>query len=216
MIHTFLLGILTGFCLSIPIGPINLTVIRESLHHHFRRGFLIGLGGVAADTFYCAMAFLGFSSLLDELTFLWPFLQFAGGIVVLLVGFRYFSNPQQKYRQPAKMTGKSKTYFHKAFPLGFFMGISNFSLFILWGGVNTLLVSNGWIDLHYSALVACVLGISIGSIVWFALIAALVSKMNHQISPRTIAWITQGCGILLIFFGIILCYRTLTNQSVLF
>jgi threonine/homoserine/homoserine lactone efflux protein len=206
MIAAFALGILTGFLLSVPIGPINLTVIREALHGHFSRGFLIGMGGVAADTFYCAAAFLGFSSILKEAEFLWSYLQIGGGIVVFLIGLMYVMFPSRNYT-PSMEKIKSATgslHIHKAFPLGFFMGISNVGLFVLWGGVNALFVANGWIRPHSQVVSACIVGIAFGSSLWFTLVSFWVSRLHHQMKPELIAKFTRACGVMLIFFGAVL------------
>ena len=215
MIASFFLGFLTGFLLSIPIGPINLTVIRESLHGHPRRGFMVGLGGVLADAFYCSMAFLGFSSLLDQIKSLWPFLQFGGGVVVFLIGLHYTLDPKRGYAPMVHKVEASASHFHKAFPLGFFMGISNISLFVLWGGVNTLFVSNGWVKPDFVTVLICVIGIALGSVLWFASISSLVSKMHYQFGAEIVSKVTRVCGILLVIFGILLCVESWSNKIII-
>ncbi len=203
MLFTFLLGLATGFSLSMPIGPINITVIREALHGHFRRAFSIGAGGVMADTFYCALAFLGFSQILDEVRFLWPYLEVAGGVIVIGIGFYYIVHPiQDSARGKIQTTEDPADHLKRAFPLGFLLGISNVSLFVLWGGVNTVFVSNGWIDVRFFSVLVCVIGIMLGSLTWFFTIAFCMTRFHHVIESALIKRITQTCGILLIVFGI--------------
>ena len=214
MISTFILGLITGFLLSVPIGPINLTVINEAFQKGFVRAALIGLGGVAADTFYCAMAFLGFSPVLAKIQFLWPYLQFLGGIIVFVIGFRYVLNPDFDFTQTRAQTENTiRHHLTKAFPIGFFMGISNLSLFILWGGVNTLFISHGWIEPHLGKILACIAGIFLGSSSWFVSIAFLVAKMHRRIEPETISRITRTCGVLLVVFGLALCYHSFFTST---
>ncbi len=210
MIEALFIGFVTGFFLSIPIGPINLAVINEAFRKGFARAVLIGLGGVVADTFYCATAFLGFSPLLSKIKFLWPSLQFIGGIVVFVIGIRYSINPiidPSSIEESSEM--KIGQHFTKAFPIGFVMGISNLGLFILWGGVNAIFVSHGWIEPSIEAILICILGIFIGSSSWFVLISFLVARMHRQISSEIISKITRTGGFLLVVFGLILCYRSL-------
>src|SRR6266481_9273685 len=57
-----LTGLAFGFLLSVPVGPINLTIINEGARRGFKWAFLIGLGAVAMEVIYCAMAFTGFAS----------------------------------------------------------------------------------------------------------------------------------------------------------
>src|SRR5947208_13686679 len=57
-----LTGFVSGLLLSIPVGPINLTIINEGARRGFKWAALIGLGAVAMEVLYCAVAFTGFSS----------------------------------------------------------------------------------------------------------------------------------------------------------
>ena len=58
----WLTGFTSGLLLSIPIGPINLTIINEGARRGFKWGLLIGLGATAMETIYCFIAFTGFAS----------------------------------------------------------------------------------------------------------------------------------------------------------
>src|SRR5947199_6659190 len=61
-----LLAVLTGFVsgllLSIPVGPINLTIINEGARRGFKWAALIGLGATVMEVIYCFVAFTGFAS----------------------------------------------------------------------------------------------------------------------------------------------------------
>src|SRR5437764_15177053 len=55
-------GFISGFLLSVPVGPINLTILNECAPRGFKWAFLIGLGAVVMAVIYCALAFTGFPS----------------------------------------------------------------------------------------------------------------------------------------------------------
>src|SRR5436305_5385184 len=57
-----LTGFISGFLLSVPVGPINLTILNEGARRGFKWAFLIGLGAVVMEVIYCAVAFTGFAS----------------------------------------------------------------------------------------------------------------------------------------------------------
>src|SRR5450432_4498890 len=58
-----LAGFLSGLLFSsIPVGPINLTILNEGARRGFRWAMLIGLGASAMEVIYCSIAFTGFSS----------------------------------------------------------------------------------------------------------------------------------------------------------
>src|SRR5437868_11335897 len=57
-----LIGFLSGFILSIPVGPVNLTILNEGARRGFLWGALIGLGATTMEVIYCFIAFTGFAS----------------------------------------------------------------------------------------------------------------------------------------------------------
>src|SRR5215472_14370091 len=57
-----LTGLLSGLVLSIPVGPINLTILNEGARRGFRWAALIGLGATVMEVIYCFIAFTGFAS----------------------------------------------------------------------------------------------------------------------------------------------------------
>ena len=64
--HPIVLAALTGFVsgliLSIPVGPINLTILNEGARRGFKWAVLIGLGATSMEVIYCFVAFTGFAS----------------------------------------------------------------------------------------------------------------------------------------------------------
>src|SRR5882762_10096794 len=61
-----LTGLTTGFLVSIPVGPINISIVNEGAQRGFRWAFLIGLGATIMEVIYCAIAFAGFTHLFDS------------------------------------------------------------------------------------------------------------------------------------------------------
>src|SRR5438046_1364058 len=55
-------GFISGLLLSIPVGPINLTIMNEGARRGFFWAMMIGLGATAMEVIYCFIAFTGFSS----------------------------------------------------------------------------------------------------------------------------------------------------------
>ena len=57
-----LTGFISGLLLSIPVGPVNLTITNEGARRGFRYAALIGLGATSMEVIYCSIAFTGFAS----------------------------------------------------------------------------------------------------------------------------------------------------------
>jgi threonine/homoserine/homoserine lactone efflux protein len=62
ILFSALTGFISGLLLSMPVGPVNLTIINEGARRGFKWALLIGLGAATMDVIYCTIAFTGFSS----------------------------------------------------------------------------------------------------------------------------------------------------------
>lgn len=60
--HTLLEGLIIGFCIAAPVGPIGLLCIRRSIAEGRLAGFVTGLGAATADACYGTIAVLGLAS----------------------------------------------------------------------------------------------------------------------------------------------------------
>ncbi len=208
MIVACVLGILVGFFLSIPIGPINLMVINEAFRKGFWRAAWVGVGGVAGDMIYCAMAFFGFSAFADRAHEVGSLLKVTSGLLILFYGIRYLKIDHTKLTPREKKKESKLSHFQKAFPVGFFMAMSNPGLFILWGIVYTLIVSNHLFDPTESNILIFVVFGGIGSMCWFSLIAFHVARSHHMLNPKTLQLIARISGFVLMGFGLFLCGRS--------
>ena len=56
MIGALFLGVLSGFVLSIPPGPLSAAVTKHSVSRNFRTGMMIAMGGAAMDIVYVLIA----------------------------------------------------------------------------------------------------------------------------------------------------------------
>ena len=69
--HPLVLAALAGFICalifaSIPVGPINLTILNEGALRGFLWALCIGLGASVMDALYCAVSFTGVSQFVDH------------------------------------------------------------------------------------------------------------------------------------------------------
>jgi threonine/homoserine/homoserine lactone efflux protein len=61
-----LTGLISGLLLSIPVGPINLTILNEGSRRGFKWAALIGLGATVMEVIYCFIAFTSFASFFNK------------------------------------------------------------------------------------------------------------------------------------------------------
>src|ERR1043166_9951378 len=66
VLTALLAGFLSGFVVSIPVGPVNLTIMNEGARRGFKWAVLIGLGATLMEVIYCAVAFTSFASFFSK------------------------------------------------------------------------------------------------------------------------------------------------------
>ncbi|MGB9615807.1 MAG: LysE family translocator, partial [Desulfomonilaceae bacterium] len=82
----FAKGLLVGFILAIPVGPIGLLCITRSLARGRISGIFSGLGAATADAVYAFVAGFGVTYISSFLMSHQVLLRLAGGAVLVLVG----------------------------------------------------------------------------------------------------------------------------------
>src|SRR5215210_7681637 len=83
-------GFVAGFLVSIPVGPINLTIINEGARRGFKWALLIGLGSVLMESTYCAIALTGFSAF-PGLPVVKSTMELLSFLFLLVLSWKYFS-----------------------------------------------------------------------------------------------------------------------------
>jgi threonine/homoserine/homoserine lactone efflux protein len=83
-------GIILGYALAAPVGPIGLLCIRRTLVHGRMSGFLSGLGAATADGMYGMIAGFGITALSGFLLKEKVLLSFVGGLFLCYLGCKTF------------------------------------------------------------------------------------------------------------------------------
>src|SRR6185503_4551312 len=83
-------GFIAGFLVSIPVGPINLTIINEGARRGFKWALMIGLGSVLMESIYCAIALAGFAAFLG-LPMVKAAMELLSFLFLLFLSWKYFS-----------------------------------------------------------------------------------------------------------------------------
>jgi threonine/homoserine/homoserine lactone efflux protein len=82
----FLKGLVIGFSVAAPVGPIGLLCIRRSMHDGRLTGFVSGLGAATADAIGAIVAVLGLTAVTDVLLEHQYLLRLGGGLFLLYLG----------------------------------------------------------------------------------------------------------------------------------
>lgn len=193
----FLKGLLTGFLLAAPIGPIGILCIRGVLLFGRRRGFIIGVSGACGDIIYSTAAAFGVKLIFDFVVSHQPAMRLAGGLMLICAGvFTYFSRSGTSLNKPPIIGEKG------IFASTFLLALTNpLTLFGYAAAFSALGVDKILSDFLSIALL--VGGVFCGSLLWFSFLVWFAQRFRQKVTPRGIGTINKFVGVLLIIFGAI-------------
>ena len=201
-------GLICGFVVSVPVGPVNLTLINQALRNGFLRAFHVSLGAIFAETIYATLLMAGHSSVLDKPHVRDTFRVIAV-VVIIGVGLRsLFFKPEKFQASEAAAERMDERWHHpRAFLLGFILTISNLMLVVLWATLAAVLFARDWVQPELLSRVTCSVGVFVGGTAWFALFAYFVSRAHRRVKLETLTIMVRGCGVVLIVFAALLAYK---------
>lgn len=192
----FLKGILVGFVIAAPVGPIGILCIRRTLAGSYALGLFTGLGAAFADTFYGAVAGFSLASIADFIKHYDFYLRFFGGFILAWIGFSIFRAPP-RINTIEEMDGG--TLFH-GFTSAFFLTVSNpVTLLVFAAAFAAMGISPAQDSL--SQAYALVLGVFVGASAWWLSLSTAVQLMHHKLSDKQLLWINYSSGIMLFGFS---------------
>jgi threonine/homoserine/homoserine lactone efflux protein len=207
--HPILLAALAGFACalvfaSIPVGPINLTILNEGARRGFLWAVCIGLGAAAMDAVYCAISLTGLSQFFDH-GFVQAFMQVMSFVFLLLLGSKFLL--AESVKVPTKLDAASeklearierKIHPHSAFATGFFRVLANLGVLVAWVVLSANLVLQNIVAEGFLPRAACVIGVFCGTSLWFLILSFGVSRGHGKFGERTLLRLQHISGLCLI------------------
>jgi len=202
-------GLVSGFLMSVPVGPVNITVINEALNRGFLRPFLMGVGAVTAEAIYCALALTGFQSVLD-----YPHVRstmvLVSFLVVTVLGFRYLAargDPGGRASALVEYEMEETLHLHRGYFVGMGMTLGNPFILVVWGTLAAFLFEHRLVREGALNHLAFVGGMAGGGTLWFFALAQITARKHRKISPNALRILTRISGIGLLAVGVLLGAR---------
>jgi threonine/homoserine/homoserine lactone efflux protein len=189
-------GIVLGFSVAAPIGPMGMLCIRRTLSQGALVGFISGLGIATADMLYGFIVGLGLKGVASFLVKSHFWLHLLGGFFLCYLGIQIcLSRPETK-EIAAQGVSKLKAYFST-----FLLTLANPATILSFTAVLAglgLLESPGGI----SSAMILVLGIFLGSTSWWLFLSGGVNLLRSKFSPQAMLWVNRFSGAFIIVFGL--------------
>jgi threonine/homoserine/homoserine lactone efflux protein len=187
-------GLVLGFSIAAPVGPIGVLCIRRTLAEGRASGFISGLGAATADAIYGSIAAFGLTVISSVLVEHRVWLGLIGGAFLCYLGIRTFlARPSS---QAAVVHGQGLV---GAYASTFFLTLTNPMTILSFAAIFAGFVrgSNGL------SSIMLVLGVFLGSAMWWLMLSGGVGLLRAQFDLNVLRWVNRISGIIIIAFGII-------------
>lgn len=190
-------GVLLGFSIAAPVGPMGVLCIRRTLSSGMLNGFLSGLGTATADAIYGCIAAFGVTVISTLLLEHQSYLRLLGGLFLLYLAYKTFQSI------PAQEAAKSGCKgLLGAYTSAFFLTLTNPMTIICFAAVFAGL-GVGTTGGNYILAAFLVLGVFSGSMFWWFTLSGMVNMLRSKIDQQRLKWINRLSGFIIGGFGIL-------------
>ncbi|MHB0858055.1 MAG: LysE family translocator [Anaerolineae bacterium] len=202
-ITSLLQGILLGFSIAAPVGPIGILCIRRTLSQGRVAGLVSGLGAATADACYGSIAGFGLGFLSTLLVEASPWLNLIGGLFLCFLGITTFlARPATPQDLPASTLSLGSAYFSTLLlTLSNPMTILSFAA--IYAGMGAITPTAGHGQSVPPSSVTLVAGVFVGSALWWLGLSAIVDLVRQRFSTYWLRWTNQISGLILLAYGVL-------------
>ena len=192
----FLKGLIIGFSIAAPVGPIGILCMRRTLSNGRIAGFVSGLGAATADAFYGCVAGFGLTFISNFLIHQQFSLRIIGGAFLCYLGIKTFMTVPTDREMTSDGNGLITGY-----ATTFFLTLTNPLTIISFAAVFAGL-GLGETDGDYLSAGLLVAGVFLGSAMWWLTLSTGVAVFRGRFTDRGLQWVNRLAGIIIAAFGV--------------
>ncbi|WVE38429.1 LysE family transporter [Priestia megaterium] len=199
----FLKGLVIGFSVAAPVGPIGILCINRTLSKGRLHGFVSGLGAATADALYGCIAAFGLTFITTFLLTQKIWLQLIGGLFLCYLGVQTFRSQPAEHAAAAKGGGLLHSYTSVLF-----LTVTNPMTILFFIGVfSGVGISNSAFDV--ASALTMVTGVFLGSACWWLSLSFAISLARSKFTNNSLVWVNRISGAVVLTFGIFALYKLL-------
>src|SRR5512137_1289675 len=205
-----LTGLISGLLLSIPVGPINLTILNEGARRGFKWALLIGLGATTMEIIYCFLAFTGFASFFTR-GYVKAAMELFSFVFMLFIGVKFLLSKSAQAlpvhlgaaADRIEVQLEEKLHPHSAFMTGLVRVMGNVGVLVFWIILAANFISREWVTPDWPGKLACVAGMAVSTSAWFSGLSWVVSLGHGKLSEKTLLRMEHYSGACLLILALI-------------
>jgi threonine/homoserine/homoserine lactone efflux protein len=191
----FLRGMVIGFALAAPVGPVGVLCIKRALVHGRLAAFCAGLGAALADTIFGAVAGLGLTVVSSFLLSHSVVIRVVGGTFLIFVGIRGYGQKPSSKDEDLSSSGMVKDFLSS-----FMLAISNPATILAAIPVVAAVGAQGLRDTDSATWL--VTGVFSGSAAWWLILSGAAGAVRSRFSPKILTLLNRISAVLLTVTGI--------------
>jgi threonine/homoserine/homoserine lactone efflux protein len=188
-------GLIIGFSIAAPVGPIGVLCINRTLNEGRRAGLLTGLGAATADAIYAFVAGFGVMFISDILVSQQAWFRIIGGIFLCFLGIKTFLRKTTGHNVIAKESSVAGTY-GSTFLLTLTNPLTILSFAAIFAGIGPVGATGGYLSAGL-----LVMGVFGGSCLWWLTLSCCVGLLRARFNTRSIRWLNVISGSIMVGFG---------------
>jgi threonine/homoserine/homoserine lactone efflux protein len=189
-------GVLAGFAISAPVGPVNVLCFSRTLSKGRMAGLISGLGAATADTIYGGIAGFSISFIIIFLLHEEFWIRLFGGMLLITIGIRYYFKKPQSLED-----GKRQQATHSDFVSALLLNLTNPTTVLSFLAVLAALGmgqhKSWWLKLLLVAGIFC------GAMLWWIAVVLAGSHFRGRFDDRAMLWMNRIAGLAIGGFGIV-------------
>ena len=197
MWYALIKGLSLGLLLSISVGPLLFTTIKQSINNGTRGG-LAFIAGVSLSDVLLAVLVNFFTELFTRIITGKEIVGIIGSLFLVGVGVYFLFFKKIKVSEDGQPNGRfRKRDFFKLFATGFLMNILNPGIWFFWLGAATTLAE------HTIEQRLAIFGVALAFVLGTDILKVLgANRIRSRLTPHNIQFISRLNGFLLICFGV--------------
>ena len=206
--NLFVKGLIVGFCLAAPVGPIAALCVQRTISKRWLSGLVSGMGAAIADALYGAVAAFGATIISEFLITERQWLQRLGGGILILMGLRLLLWKKVE----ARSNGAENRSLVGDFLSTFVLTLTNPMTFVAFAAIFATM-GIGAVRGRPILTAELVGGVFLGSALWWMILGGGAYLVRHRFDFRKLTTINRATGVFVIVVGLIyLCLPTTTED----
>ena len=210
MVTALLKGLTLGIWLSLSVGPVLFSIIKQSLNNGHKGGMAFVFGVSLSDISLVLISTV-FTQLFAKVTAYMLEIGIAGSIFLVSLGVYYFFFKKIKIKDATQPSFQfRKRDYARTFASGFFMNTLNPAVFIFWIAASTGTIEHTVEEriVIFTTCLAFVLSSDIAKVF-------LAAKIRNRLTLRNIHIVSRINGLILMVLGLAIIWDLLVLKKVI-